>query len=159
MAVAFTLEELKTIAQAPILTGLAVSMVDLGIVSTIPEAAAFSKEIAGAADKYPNNSIIQAVFSREAAKSGTLSLDKPQVKPEDVQSGKIVDDAIAAIQSAVALLEGKAAAAEITEYKGFVYAAAEAVANAAGSGLFGSGEKVSDKEMVALNRLKTVLLG
>lgn len=155
----FTLDELKAIAQAPVLTGLAVSMVDLGLVSTVPEAAALSKEIAEAATKYLNNSVIQSVFSEEVIRSGKVKLDKPEVKPEDVQSGKIVDDAIAAINSALALLNGKATPEEITEYKGFVYDCAEAVANAAGSGLFGSGAKVSDKEAAALTKFKAALIG
>jgi len=159
MVANFTPEELKAIAQAPMMTGLAVSMVDLGIVSTVPEAAALSKEMAGAAKKFPNNSVIQAVFSDEAVKSGTVKLDKPNVKPEDVESGKLVNDAIAAINSALAVMNGKASPEEIAEYKGFVYACAEAVANAAGSGLFGSGAKVSEKEAAALNQFRAVLVG
>jgi hypothetical protein len=159
MVANFTPEELKAIAQAPMMTGLAVSMVDLGIVSTVPEAAALSKEMAGAAKKFPNNSVIQAVFSDEAVKSGTVKLDKPNVKPEDVESGKLVNDAIAAINSALAVMNGKALPEEIAEYKGFVYACAEAVANAAGSGLFGSGAKVSEKEAAALNQFRAVLMG
>lgn len=158
MATNFTPDELKTIIKAPMMTGLAVSMVDLGLVSTVPEAAALSKEMAGAAIKYPNNTVIQSVFSDEAIKSGTVKVDRPEVKPEDVKSGKVVDDAIAAINSALALLNGKASSEEIAEYKGFVYDCAEAVANAAGSGLFGSGEKVSDKEAAALTKLKAVLM-
>ncbi|WP_088893689.1 hypothetical protein [Leptolyngbya ohadii] len=159
MTATFTPDELKTIANAPLMTGLAVSMVDLGIVSTIPEAAALSKTMAGAAAKYPNNSVIQAVFSEEAAKSGTIKVEKPQIKAEEVESGKLIEDAIAAINSAVAVITGKASAEEVVEYKGFVYDCAQAVADAAGSGLFGSGAKVSDKEAVALAKFKSVLVG
>ncbi|MDX2232396.1 MAG: hypothetical protein NW220_22390 [Leptolyngbyaceae cyanobacterium bins.349] len=155
----FTPEELKTIAQAPVLAGLAVSMVDLGIVSTVPEAAALSKEIAGAAQKYPDNAVIQSVFSEEALKSGTVKLEKPAIKPEDVESGALVEQAIAAINAAIEFVNGKATEAEVSEYKSFVYACAEAVANAAGSGLFGSGVKVSEKEAAALAKFKTVLIG
>ena len=155
----FTPEEMKTIAEAPVLVGLAVSMVDLGIISTVPEAAALSKEIAGAATKYPNNSIIQSVFSEAALKSGTVKMEKPEIKPEDVQSGAIVDQAITAINAASTVLSDKATPEEVSEYKSFIYACAEAVANAAGSGLFGSGTKVSDQEAVALAKFKTVLVG
>ncbi|MDX2240558.1 MAG: hypothetical protein NW224_07745 [Leptolyngbyaceae cyanobacterium bins.302] len=158
MPTSFSLEESKTLAQAPVLAGLAVSMVDLGIVSTVPEAAALSQQIAGAAQKYPNNSVIQSVFSEEAFKSGVVKLDKPEIKPEDVESGALVEQAIATINTALALLNGKASSEEITEYKAFIYACAEAVANAAGSGLFGIGAKVSDKEAAALAKFKSVLL-
>lgn len=139
------------------LTGLAVAMVDVGIISTAIEAAAISKEIAGVAKKYPNNSVIQAVFSEAALKSGNVKLQKPEIKPEEVESGALVDQAIASVTTALSLLAGKATPEEIAEYKTFVYACGDSVANAAGSGLFGSGHKVSDKEAVALAKFKSAL--
>lgn len=152
----FTPEELKTLVEAPMLTGLAVSMSDLGIVSTVPEAAALSREIGQAAKNYPANAVIQAAFSEEALKS--VKMDRPDVKPEEVQSGALIERAIGAIHAAVSVLADKATPEEIQEYKAFVYHCGEAVANAAGSGLFGTGEKVSDKEAVALNKFKAVLV-
>jgi hypothetical protein len=151
----YTPEELSKIAEAPMMIGMAVAMVDMGIISTAIEAAAMSKEVAGAAAKYPNNSIIQAVFSEAAIKSGSVKMEKPDIKPEDVQSGAVVDKALAVVDAAVAAIGDKATPAEVTEFKQFVYACADAVANAAGSGLFGSGNpKVSDKEAVALAKIK-----
>lgn len=158
MVTAYTPQELSTIASAPSLVGLAIAAADLGIVSTAIEAAALSKEIAGAAKKYPNNSIIQSVFAEEVLRSGAVKVEKPDIKPEEVQSGAIVDRAIAAVDAAVGVVSGKATPEEITEYKQFIYSAAEAVASAAGSGLFGSGDpKVSDKEAAALTKVKTAL--
>jgi hypothetical protein len=153
----YTTEELQAIVTAPMMTGLAVAMIDMGIVSTAIEAAAMSKEIAGAAQKYPTNSIIQAAFSEEAMKSGQVKLEKPDIKPEDVQSGAVVDNAIATVNTALQVVEGKATPEEITQYKQFIYDCGQAVAEAAGSGLFGSGNKVSDKEAEALARFKTAL--
>ena len=151
----YTPEELSKIAEAPMMIGMAVAMVDMGIISTAIEAAAMSKEVAGAAAKYPANSIIQAVFSEAAIKSGSVKMEKPDIKPEDVQSGAVVDKALAVVDAAVAAIGDKATPAEVTEFKQFVYACADAVANAAGSGLFGSGNpKVSDKEAVALAKIK-----
>lgn len=151
----YTPEELSKIAEAPMMIGMAVAIVDMGIISTAIEAAAMSKEVAGAAAKYPNNSIIQAVFSEAAIKSGSVKMEKPDIKPEDVQSGAVVDKALAVVDAAVAAIGDKATPAEVTEFKQFVYACADAVANAAGSGLFGSGNpKVSDKEAVALAKIK-----
>ena len=151
----YTPEDLSKIAEAPMIIGMAVAMADMGIVSTAIEAAAMSKEVAGAAAKYPNNSIIQAVFSEAAIKSGSVKMEKPDIKPEDVQSGAVVDKALATVDAAVAAIGDKATPAEVTEFKQFLYACADAVANAAGSGLFGSGgPKVSDTEAAALAKIK-----
>lgn len=158
MVASYTPEEMTMIAEAPMLTGLAVAMVDVGIISTAIEAAAISKEIAGVAKKYPNNSVIQAVFSEAALKSGNVKLQKPEIKPEEVESGALVDKAIASVTTALSLLAGKATPEEIAEYKTFVYSCGDSVANAAGSGLFGAGQKVSDKEAVALAKLKAALV-
>jgi hypothetical protein len=158
MMTTYTTEELKTLIQAPMLVSMAVAMVDLGIVSTAIEAATMSKEIVGAAKKYPNNSIIQAGFSEEVLKSDVAKMEKPEIQSEDVESGAIVDKAIEAVNAAIATTNGKATPEEVQEYKNFIYSCADAVANAAGSGLFGSGNpKVSDKEAAALAKLKTAL--
>ena len=154
----YTTEELQIIVKAPLLTGLSVALVDMGIVSTAIEAAALSKEIAGAAQTYPGNSIIQAALSEEALKSGKVKLEKPEVNPKDVESGAVIDSAIAASNTAIQVVEGRATAAEIAQYKQFIYDSAVAVAEAAGTGIFGSGSpKVSDKEAAALARLKVAL--
>lgn len=158
MTTAYTPEEMSTIAEAPMMIGMAVAMADMGIVSTAIEAAAMSKEVSGAAQKYPNNSIIQSVFSEAAIKSGQIKMEKPDIKPEDVQSGAVVDKAIAAANAAIAAVESKATSDEISEFKQFIYSCADAVANAAGSGLFGSGNpKVSDKEAAALAKIKAAM--
>jgi hypothetical protein len=158
MTTAYSAQELKEIVSAAMMVGMGVAMADMGIISTAIEASAMSQEIMGAATKYPNNSIIQAAFSVEAMRGGSLKVDKPDVKPEDVASGAFVDKAIAAVTSVIASMEGKATAAEISEYKSFIYGVAEAVAEAAGSGLFGRGEpKVSDKEAAALTKIKAAM--
>jgi hypothetical protein len=153
----YTPEELQTIVKAPMFTGLAVAMVDMGIVSTAIEATAMSKQIAGAADKYPDNSVIQAAFSEETFKSGKVKMDKPDVKPGDTKSGAVIDQAIEAINAAIAAIQDKATAEEVAEYKQFIYDCGQAVAEAAGSGLFGSGKKVSAEEAAALDKLKAAM--
>jgi hypothetical protein len=154
----YTPQDLNTIAEAPMFIGMAVALVDMGVVSTAIEAVALSKQLAEVAQKYPSNSIIQSVFSEEMLKSRQSKLAKPDIKPEDIQSGAVVDRAIAATNSALSAVEGKATPEEIAQYKEFIYACADAVANAAGSGLFGSGSpKVSDKEASTLAKIKTAL--
>ncbi len=158
MTTAYSAEELKAIVNGAMMVGMGVAMADMGVVSTAIEATAMSKEMMGAAAKYPSNSAIQSAFSVEAMRGGSLKVDKPDVKAEDIASGAFVDRAIAAVNSAVATMEGKATAAEIQEYKAFVYGVGEAVANAAGSGLFGRGDvKVSDTEAAALTKIKAAM--
>lgn len=153
----YTETELKTIANAPMMVGMAISMIDLGIVSTAIEAATLAKEFVGAAKKYPNNSVIQAVFNEENLKSGKIKPEKPQVTSEEVKSGAFLDRAIAATSEAVAIIDDRSTPEEVQQYKQFIYDCADAVAKAAGSGLFGSGTKVSEKESMALSRLQTAL--
>jgi len=154
----YTPEELNTIAQAPMAIGMAVALTDVGIVSTAIEAVALSKELAGAAKKYPTNSIVQATFSEAVLSSGKIQRNKPDVKAEDIESGAIVTNAITTVDRAIATIGTKATPEEITQFKQFIYACAEAVASAAGSGLFGSGDpKVSPTEASALSKIKAAL--
>lgn len=149
----YTPEEAKKVIKAVTLSGIAVAIADMGIVSTAIEATALAKEVGGVAKKYPNNTIVQGVFSDEAIKSFS-----PGEAPKDITPENAADQAIAAIADAVATLETKATSEEISEYKQFIYAAAERVANAAGSGLFGTGKsKVSDTEAAVLSKLKVAL--
>ncbi|HEY9763508.1 MAG TPA: hypothetical protein V6D07_13335 [Trichocoleus sp.] len=151
----YTPEELKAIVEAPILVGLAVAMADTGVVSTAIEVTALSTAIAGAAKKYPNNAIIQAAFSKEALGNNQVKPAKPEITPEEARSGALVDRAIATANSTLTLLAHKASEADIRQYKRFIYECSAAVAEAAGSGLFGSGNKVSAKEAAALTKIKT----
>lgn len=153
MTSTYTPEEAKKVIRAVTLSGIAVAIADMGIVSTAIEATALAKEVGGVAKKYPNNTIIQGIFSNEAIK--TFS---PGEAPKDLTANNAAEQAIAAITEALATLAPKATSEEIGEYKKFVYSAAESVANAAGSGLFGRGNpKVSDTESAVLTKLKVAL--
>jgi hypothetical protein len=154
----YTNEELGTIAQAPMAIGMAVAIVDMGIISSAIEAVALSKQIVGAAKKYPSNSIVQAAFSEAALTSKQIDRKQLDVQAEDVKSGAVVTKAIAVVDRAIAAIGSKATPAEVTEFKQFIYACAEAVASAAGSGLFGSGDpKINPEEAVALAQIKAAL--
>ena len=155
----YTPEELAKIAGAVTISGMAVAIVEAGIISTAIEATAMGKEIAGAATKYPNNSIIQSLFSAEDLKQVK---DDPrarvEIKPEELQPDTAVGTAIAKIGDALTILTAKAAPDEVREYKEFIYACCDRVANAAGSGIFGSGTpKVSPQEADALAKIKAAL--
>jgi MinD-like ATPase involved in chromosome partitioning or flagellar assembly len=149
----YTPEEAKKVIKAVTLSGIAVAIADMGIVSTAIEATALAKEVGGVAKKYPNNTIVQGVFSEEAIKSFS-----PGEAPKDFTPDNAAEQAIAAITDALATLQTKATPQEISEYKQFIYAVAERVANAAGSGLFGTGKaKVSATEAAVLAKLKVAL--
>ncbi|MEG3439192.1 hypothetical protein V0288_18850 [Pannus brasiliensis CCIBt3594] len=154
----YTSDELATIARAVMITGMAVAMVDAGIISTAIEATALAREIAGAAETYPTNTIIQTLFSEEALKQAKENPPaKVEISAEDLQPDTAIDTAIEKISAALAILNTKATPEDIQQYKEFIYSCADAVANAAGSGLFGTGAKVSDREAVALTKLKEIL--
>ena len=151
----YTPTEIQSIVSAPMNVGMAVAMVDMGIISTAIEAAAITNQITGAAEKYPENSIIQAAFSTESLKR--IDIQKPTVRPEDIKSGAFVTQAVTQVSTVTELLTGRATEAEIAEYKQFVYDCGDAVARAAGSGLFGTGAKVSEAEAATLAKLKVEL--
>jgi hypothetical protein len=149
----YTADESKTVMQAVMMSGMAVAIADMGLVSTAIEMSALAKELVGATKHFPNNSIIQGVFSEDNLKH----LSTGEV-PKDLTPANAADKAMEAINSATSLLSTKATPEEVSEFKQFIYACAEAVASAAGSGLFGSGaNKVSDKEAATLAKLKTAL--
>jgi hypothetical protein len=154
----YSSDEIAKVAGAVMISGMAVAMVDMGVISTAIEAAAMAKEVSGAAKKYPTNTIIQSLFSEEAVeKAKAEGTSKVEIKAEDMKPDTAVATANKAITEALAILETKATPEEIKEYKEFIYSCADAVANAAGSGLFGTGEKVSPSEAAALAQLKATL--
>jgi hypothetical protein len=159
MTASYTPEELTKIAGAVMISGMAVAMVDAGIISSAIEATALANEVAGAAKKYASNTVIQALFSESAVQElKDNPAAKITVKAEDLRPDTAVDTAITKINDALGLISAKATPEELQEYKEFVYACCDRVANAAGSGLFGSGTpKVSATESAALAKIKAVL--
>lgn len=149
----YTPDEATKVIKAITMSSMAVAIADVGIVSTAIEMAAMVKELLKAAKTYPDNSIIQAVFSEESLKK-----IGPGEPPKDFQPENAVDLAIQAINESLSILTLKASPEEIQEYKEFVYSGANHVANAAGEGLFGTGKtKVSQKETAVLAKLKATL--
>lgn len=153
MTLTLTSEEKNKLMQAVTITGMAVAVADMGIVSTAIEAAAMAKAVVGAGQKYPDNALIQAVFSEESIKQGYGKEPTKELTPENA-----LTEAIATINEAVTLASAQVSPEEVQDYKQLIYDVADRVANAAGSGLFGSGkQKVSPEEQVALAQIKTAL--
>lgn len=153
MTLTLTSEETNKLIQAVTTAGLAVAIADMGIISTAIEATAMAKEVVGAGQKYPNNALIQVAFSEEVLKQGFGKESTKELTPENALS-----EAIATINEAVTLASSKVSPEEVQDYKQLIYDVADRVANAAGSGLFGSGkQKVSPEEQAALTQIKAAL--
>ena len=152
----YTAAELDMLRKPPMATGLAIAMVDRGIVSMAIEFAAMLKKVRGAAQQYPTNSIIQAAFGKDS------NDDRPDPRPEAttsvIESTDLIDQAIERINAALAIVADKASEAEITEYKEFIYDCGVAAAESAGKGPFGRGrEKVSEAEAITLETIKSAM--
>lgn len=153
MALELTAEERDTLMGGPLAAAMAVMAVDMGIFSSAQEAIALGRELAGAAERYASNPLITDLFDPEALKRG-VHPQKLEVTPQEVRDGKLLDRALEVVDGAVALARTKADEASVRQYCQLIVDGCEAVAGAAGAGLFGSGEKVSAAEKVALDRLR-----
>jgi tellurite resistance protein len=69
----------------------------------------------------------------------------------------VLDRALAEVDAAMALARSKADEASVKQYAELIVDGCVAVAEAAGKGLFGSGEKVSAAEKATLERIRTHL--
>lgn len=153
MALALTPEERDTLMGGPIAAAMAVMAVDMGIFSSAQEAIALGRELAGAAERYAGNPLISSLFDPEALKGG-VHPQKLAITPQELRDGKLLDRALEVVDRSVALARSKADEASVQQYCQLIVEGCEAVAAAAGSGLFGSGEKVSAAEKAALDRLR-----
>jgi hypothetical protein len=148
----YTDAEWKTLLMAPLSCGFAVAMSDFGLVSTAIEGAAMNKELSEATTTYANNELIKTLFHK-ADGSEPVKIDPAELGTD---ANNAVEKATTYINEAIKILSAKSPT-ELADYKALCYGVADRVANAAGSGLFGSGAKVSDKEAAALAKLKATL--
>lgn len=148
----YTEAEWKTIKLAPIASGFAVAMADLGMFSSAAEGSALSKELSQAGSKYPNNELIKSLYSsKENENAVNVKVEEIGRSPQEA-----LEKAKFFIGEALEILKQKSPE-EVTEYKQLCLYLAEKVANASGEGLFGTGPKVSPKEKAVLESLKAVL--
>lgn len=156
MTIELNADERNRLMGAPLAAALAVMTVDLGLFSSAQEALALGRELAGAAKRYADNPLITSLFDEEALRQG-IHPEKLQVSAEDVREGSVLDRALAEVDEAMALARSKADEASVKQYAELIVDGCVAVAEAAGKGLFGSGEKVSAEEKAALDRIRTHL--
>jgi membrane-bound lytic murein transglycosylase B len=156
MTLELTAEERNTLLGGPLSAAMAVMAVDMGIVSCAQEALALGKELAGASSRYASNPLITTLFDPEALRKG-IRPDKLEVTPDDVRNGKVLDRALEEVDQAMALARSKTDEATAKQYAQMIVDSCVAVAEAAGKGLFGSGEKVTEAEKAALDKIRTHL--
>ena len=153
----FTPEELNQIREIIPLTGFAVAVAgNSGIIGTFKEAAATARGLSEAAAKYPQNELIQSLLK-------DLSQNRPTMpKYNPLEAGvqeKIKTDALEKTRQVVTVLSQKAPPQEVNEFKQWILAVSESVANAAKEGAFLGigGERVSAAEKAMLTDLQGVL--
>jgi hypothetical protein len=156
MTIELSADERNRLLGGPLAAALAVMTVDLGIFSSAQEALALARELAGAARRYPDNPLIASLFDEQALRQG-IHPEKLQVSGEDVRNGRVLDRALTEVDEAMTLARGKADEATVQQYAELILDGCVAVAEAAGKGLFGTGEKVSAEEKAALERIRTHL--
>jgi membrane-bound lytic murein transglycosylase B len=153
MTVELTNDERNKLLGGALSAAMAVMSVDMGIVSSAQEALALGKELAAAATRYASNPLISSLFDPEALKQG-IRPEKLEVTPDDVRNGKVLDRALAEVDEAMTLARSKTDEATANQFAQMIVDGCQAVASAAGKGLFGSGEKVSAEETACLNRIR-----
>ena len=147
----FNAEEWATIAEAPLLAGVRVVAAERG--GAIRESIAMSKVYAAARQSHGDSTLLDELVA-----------SPPAIDPQRLQAGGSSDPAAVSserLRTAVGLLSSKATPEDVSAYKEFVLALAQAAAEAHKEGGFiGIGGKpISPKEQAALDELRAVLDG
>ena len=143
-----TPEQWDLVTDAPSLAGMAVTVMDFGVVSAVKEAAAIERTIRGAAEQR-STPLFQAILERVG--DDDAAPVKTSGDPDEV-----VQEMLAKVGAAVRHVAA-AAPDEAPSYRELILAVAEAAANASGSGWFGFGAKLSESEQQYLERLRAAI--
>lgn len=145
----YTPEQLAQIETLPSAVILAAMMVEVhGPIAAFREVAAGMKFIHQAKTVFPNNALIQGV--PEDASLATSHAHHIEVSTTDERAAARAKIQ-AEMDAGLALLADDV---EAYEFKAFLVHIAEKVIEAAGSGLFGSGERISPAEQTFVQTLK-----
>jgi hypothetical protein len=142
----FTEEEWTQILEGPTSAGLVVVASDRG--GSIRETFSMAKVYAEARQQHGESELLDEVV---AAKP---EIDRTRAQsPEDLK-----EHALQNVRQAIQLLQSKAGDEEVAEYKKFVLALAQHVAEARKEGFLGfTGERVSDAERAAIGEIEAAL--
>jgi len=142
----FTDEEWTQVLEGPTSAGLVVIASDRG--GSIRETFSMAKAYAEARQQHGESELLDEIV---AAKP---EIDRTRAQsPEDLKQ-----HALDNVRQAIQILKGKASDEEVAEYRKFVLALSEHVAEARKEGFLGlSGERVSDAERAAIGEIETAL--
>lgn len=167
----FTEDELNLLASVPQLIGSAVAAAaGSGIIGTGKEAFANASGVLDGLKSYPDNALIRQLLpdpagDRKAAMekmTRTRDWAMARLKANGVtNAATLTAQMLADTKSAAALLDSKASAAEARDYRQWVMALAEKVANAATEGGFlgFGGERLSPAEKTLIDQIRAALGG
>jgi hypothetical protein len=148
---AFTPEQLNAAAELPVIIIQGVITVDgTTYSSVVRELIAIAKFVDEAQAAYAGNLLVQAALLRFIDESGNIDTGLDSNKVEYIPT----DDVLASVDYVMDLFAGLP---ELSGYKQFIYDLAEKIATAAGTGLLGSGAKVSQEEAALLQALQARL--
>ena len=142
----FTEEEWKTILEAPPSAGLIVILSDRG--GSIRETFSMASAYTEARKEHGESELLDEIVSTKPETDHTRAGSPEELKQHNLDN----------IRQAVAVLKTKATDDEVEEYKEFISALAERVAEARKEGFLGlSGERVSDDERAAIGEIEAAL--
>ncbi len=142
----FTDEEWKTVLEGPPSAGLLVITADRG--GSIRESFSMAKAYTEARKEHGESELLDEIASAKP------EVDHTRYKtPEELKQACLKH-----VTDAVALLQSKATAEEVDEYKKFILGLAQRVAEARKEGFMGlSGERVSEDERQAIGEISGAL--
>jgi NADH dehydrogenase len=149
----YTAEELATLAAAVTMSSAAVSIAEVGAVSDRLEAVALGRELAGASSKYATNRVIQALFGHHTKRKAAMQ----QIRATHEKLDEFLESTLEQMGKAIEILTVKSTSEELREYKELIYSCCDRVASAAGSGLLGTGQRISSEEAEVLERVRVAL--
>jgi hypothetical protein len=145
----FSSDEWKSLTDAPLFAGMGVIKADFGLFSAAKEFAAIVKTIGHAKEQYPNSALIASVVDHWA-ETNTASMTDAGDEARDVEG------LLGKVGAAVRIVDQKAPD-DAADFKKFLFSVASVAAHAAGSGFFGSGDALSEKETSYLDKLNAAL--
>jgi hypothetical protein len=137
----FTAEEWELVLEGPTTAGMIVAAAERG--GTIRESFSMAKAYAEARQQHGDSELLDEVVTAKPKVDRTRQHSAEERKQHGLQE----------LRDAVALLERKATAEEVDDYRRFVLALAERVAGAHEEG----GQQVSDAERAAIDEISAAL--
>lgn len=142
----FSDDEWKQVLEGPTSAGMIVIASDRG--GSVRESFSMAKTYTEARQQHGASELLDEIVAAKPEMDKTRAGSVEQMREHSLQN----------IRDAVALLESKASAEDLDEYRKFVLALAERVAEARKEGFLGlSGERVSDEEKAALEEIRAAL--